>query len=1852
MLAVLPGLDEESSEFYGRSKKLLDNIAEAVQDLSVFATSLWRALLSSPPMRLAASHYIRSRFSSGMNGTLTEMISDVPLVAYAITCALSDENTLTQRSVLDLLLGQFALDSQFFQCRNDEHREAAISLVSGVFGAVIRRDLSLTKRVHAWLLGGLQSDKAISFCERNSKDLVLAAFDAEIESCLAQDHQNPKTMLRPIRIATALLDRDELSHCLGHHFALLILRYGMLTIVDRNNEYERDLRAAITELVQDLGSARVFDELERTLSDGGDKKLKDFKLLVFALSIFPTKSDVVRTKHLPKLLGVAVNSLNAESTDSLTLENAVAFCSGAVRAMGLSKEVDESDGFVDVIKSTASSFASFFVAWLAHVIEPAPVELRRAYSDVTDSEEHAAELRMSSVHETRKECISLAKGACSFFVSIASSGIGGEEVIRSAVQATAKCASAADVRISLAGSEAFANVSAYTRNRAFDENGYDEQALGVIRRCWRQMHPSLRTAMPQSAQIMLRLQAQFPEESKAVIADGVLSHDLPRRIRNLERFACLWRLAVEHRLMPLPAHSQLFLMLDALVDEDWGPKMLARSWLSDALLADAASVIDAPLRLLLTPESRTNGPNHEFSAVYDAPRALYAFQVLRAILESCATIMGTSADAYAVMSPRKVSRKDGKRGQTGIQALAALVPTARTSQLLSSCFGLEMVGDKDGNSPASLPDGPVALNRLLPAPNYIVAIALTCLGYLRGQVPEQFRRSRNAFAVLGDKRDIDPCSEVQAANGTYSDIEWTLAGLGPKPFPEQHSGVCAAAAECLATLLASIRVPSQLSVVVSDLLAEPILCLIHGKMGAINPVLELHFLTAMTFLVTAHGPCYSSSVHGKGAFTKSDIGSRRMSYSESQLQLFSVQHGDRTSQRGNIVAVDSLGNFVPWLLGGVISMCGPSREHDRGSQEVLGVRRKWIQFMETTVRHTGVKLPVVAEGLLLILSLMLKVQKKDDAVDTTYGDNEFSRVDETLLLLEGIGVVSANVLWSFEYALASGDLKDDTQASEAIMNSDLATLQETEREQNERVSGSSGRQSNGAGDEMRNRDGNDTATSSARDRMTTATNATAAMMNAINPLRMINDFVKDVLTGSGSDEASKLSDPRRSGARVLFNLLPSVLESLALLWGPSNDARVTNVSRENQSPPRLSAELPRERRQALRTAALSVVEPLFQLRPGDVIACIILMFCEEQNAYGSMPATRVGEIPCYIGSHILHALDYATPDVVVTYVKSIFDKAVKWDRGSAEAVEGKAQAVLRERAKKAVQKLIHRESVAGEMKGLEAVGRMKLGGTSSLLPGGTEGLDLSQPIFPSGNTLSSTHEELFHWADFFSTFSSVVIETACLNFLEHFILTCSDGDDIQSIWPTLHSLLKDSVSTSRRKCTLPATLRVLGAFVSKNASPFPEKRYRKEIMSTSVLTISSCAALASGSSDVSQEEQGGLPEFSKELAIISLQALAGSVPKIIDSSFLEDKQQLSVSVTASLAPAISALKKGAEKAAAVSAAEEQSRRRRDATEEVLRRRQVEEELNTRASKAAAFVILQISKRDWGVKHVRRELMSLMDNSNFFYGKEDGVLEQMSEIVREVVGSGGASYILSTVGANFANGTPGIPSLFAGRDSETVIRARAIRRVAFCVFVSEPDFYAPQLPMVLEKIRDALRMSEPLLVTECLLCLRALLLRTGPTSISAFRATTLSEMFRIASNPKEDLQATLAALKFLDLISLLAPPDFSFETCFFFGEGEQLKIEVGNTLKPFTPLASKLAELWTGDIRHNEEIFQSPFRLEKGRTVLPSNASRKINEEFVGRYAAALQARNSMAKMRAAGADRETICREFELEFLM
>ncbi|XP_028836850.1 protein dopey-1 isoform X3 [Denticeps clupeoides] len=222
LTGVLPGL-EEGSEYYDRTNTLLEKVAAAVEQ-AAFYSALWGSILTSPAVRLPGVSFVLLHLNRklSMEDQLYIMGSDIELMVEAVSTSVQDSSVLVQRSTLDLILFCFPFHM------SQATRPDMIRILSAALHVVLRRDMSLNRRLYAWLLGfdnngvkvGPRSTRhsnpeehATHYFNTYSKDMLVQAMvgilqgkarGGEEESVLMHD-------LKPFRILISLLDKPELG---------------------------------------------------------------------------------------------------------------------------------------------------------------------------------------------------------------------------------------------------------------------------------------------------------------------------------------------------------------------------------------------------------------------------------------------------------------------------------------------------------------------------------------------------------------------------------------------------------------------------------------------------------------------------------------------------------------------------------------------------------------------------------------------------------------------------------------------------------------------------------------------------------------------------------------------------------------------------------------------------------------------------------------------------------------------------------------------------------------------------------------------------------------------------------------------------------------------------------------------------------------------------------------------------------------------------------------------------------------------------------------------------------------------------------------------------------------------------------------------------------------------------------------------------------------------------------------------------------------------------------------------------------------------------------------------------------
>ncbi|KAG0638060.1 Dopey, N-terminal-domain-containing protein [Tuber brumale] len=265
ILALLPGIDEEGGEYFDRTLALIDEIRNGVCDDAYFWQCFLLATITSPGRRQGALAFLgrrlpkldseRSEDNLELEGTDSEaLISPEPgLLIRAFCAGLNDEQILVQRGFLDLLVGSLPLCSKILQGRVS--KPDLELLVTSAAGVVLRRDMSLNRRLWAWYLGPEGQ-------ERRENDYFgkcgLNALIGGLEKMLDQPMgASSVERAKPYRICLSLMDRWEVGS--------LVVPKLFLPVIESVRQYEKSApsKEVYTEV---LKSARMFfDGVEASL---------------------------------------------------------------------------------------------------------------------------------------------------------------------------------------------------------------------------------------------------------------------------------------------------------------------------------------------------------------------------------------------------------------------------------------------------------------------------------------------------------------------------------------------------------------------------------------------------------------------------------------------------------------------------------------------------------------------------------------------------------------------------------------------------------------------------------------------------------------------------------------------------------------------------------------------------------------------------------------------------------------------------------------------------------------------------------------------------------------------------------------------------------------------------------------------------------------------------------------------------------------------------------------------------------------------------------------------------------------------------------------------------------------------------------------------------------------------------------------------------------------------------------------------------------------------------------------------------------------------------------------------------
>ncbi|KAI7822798.1 Dopey, N-terminal-domain-containing protein [Kickxella alabastrina] len=302
IVGVLPGLEEGTVEIFNRVMQLLDKLRDTV-DAAFFFETMFLVMITNAEQRESALKYLAQRLPVF---TKKEDIApvcgeDSSLMARALAATLTDSKTLVLRAALDLLMTRFPLRTNIFDSRD------LVLLLKHAAEVVLKKDMSLNRRLYTWLLGPNETDAEqaayfVQFAQKPLTEALLGSFAA-----MSSDPEHQHMVLR---VLIGLIDKPVISQPILDALFVPLLQ---LLIAERGNrQSERALPVKLASvsrmLVEMLDPiftwSNVINQLTDSVSaDSGDLDVdriaRALRLVLFFVQTFELDDEATLQVHIP-----------------------------------------------------------------------------------------------------------------------------------------------------------------------------------------------------------------------------------------------------------------------------------------------------------------------------------------------------------------------------------------------------------------------------------------------------------------------------------------------------------------------------------------------------------------------------------------------------------------------------------------------------------------------------------------------------------------------------------------------------------------------------------------------------------------------------------------------------------------------------------------------------------------------------------------------------------------------------------------------------------------------------------------------------------------------------------------------------------------------------------------------------------------------------------------------------------------------------------------------------------------------------------------------------------------------------------------------------------------------------------------------------------------------------------------------------------------------------------------------------------------------------------------------------------------------------------------------------------------
>nr|CAD79673.1 probable regulator of reproduction DopA [Neurospora crassa] len=406
ILALLPGLEEETSEDFERTLKLVERVKAALRPPEsetitpthssgddFFWQCFFLASITGHSRRTGALAYLmralpelghqlhsdgykadtRNGLDPEVSAKLVQLVTspEPGLLIRCFAAGLADDQILIQRGFLDLLVTHLPLHSKVLQAR--AKTDDLELLLKTAVGVTTRRDMSLNRRLWTWLLGpeptaahegegGPDSPTTTAstpayFMSRTSyfEEFGLRPLTRALLGMIKASRvgNNPADRAKPYRICLSLMDRWEIGG--------LVVPEVFLPIVDsvRDFKAKADSKSDFTEV---LRSASVF-------FDGVESGLIYSEILnLVAQAISPGKLSVTDRSDKLDLVKFILGHFNVSEEEMITIHAPLTVLS----ILCMIEELKESDAYATTLLPDGTTLLVQALTIAASLLELVP----------------------------------------------------------------------------------------------------------------------------------------------------------------------------------------------------------------------------------------------------------------------------------------------------------------------------------------------------------------------------------------------------------------------------------------------------------------------------------------------------------------------------------------------------------------------------------------------------------------------------------------------------------------------------------------------------------------------------------------------------------------------------------------------------------------------------------------------------------------------------------------------------------------------------------------------------------------------------------------------------------------------------------------------------------------------------------------------------------------------------------------------------------------------------------------------------------------------------------------------------------------------------------------------------------------------------------------------------------------------------------------------------------------------------------------------------------------------------------------------------------------------------------------